>query len=83
MSRVTHNTTVVMRCKSCGMVSRVPNAENWKEFTECYACAHKNHPEFYIGKRHHGTGGTYMDSDKMIVKDMVESYNNTLNIIKI
>jgi len=59
------------------MVSRTPIAFNWtteingKALQKCYRCAHKENPELYEDKRHHGTGGTYMDDDKIKVGSLI------------
>lgn len=48
---------------NCTTVSRIPSAHNWKEWQLCYPCARKLHPEYYAGKKEHGTGGTYLKAE--------------------
>lgn len=59
------------------MVSRTPIARNWtteingKALQKCYACAIKQNPEIFEGERLHGTGGTYMNDDKISCNSLI------------
>ena len=61
----------VLRCIGCGIVSRTLDADNWEIFHMHYKCAKKWYPEYYANIRHHGTGGTYLDHEKIVVNSLI------------
>jgi len=44
----------------CSKTSSSPTGVNWSLWQLCYRCAQMLHPEYYLGKIRHGTGGKYL-----------------------